>query len=463
METKEINFSSFKKIFFTGIGGAGMSAIALVLKGMGFDVAGSDIKESRYTNILKKEGIKIFVGHDAANINDYDAIVYSTAISQENEEIIQAKSKNKRLFTRSDALAWILNSSYGIAVAGTHGKTTTTSMIAIMLRGLEIDPTIIIGGELNELGTNARYGKGKYTIAEACESDGSFVKYKPFISVITNIEEDHMDHYQSFKKLEDGFINFIKNTNDDGKVLVNGDEIDLDLASFGLKAKVINYGTSEKNDIFAKDIELLSGSSKYTLVIKDKNKVFNYAVKLNVAGMHNIKNSLAALSCCYAIGLDILKCIEILKFFTGVKRRFEKRGEKNGAAIYDDYAHHPTEIKATIDAAAIDKSKRIISVFQPHRYTRLKSLYDKFNGCFDNCDILVLTEVYSSGERPIPGINTKMLLDNLLECGFLKRAVYIPKLSDIKTYLETLISQDDTILIMGAGDITRVSEELLKS
>ncbi len=463
MKEKENDFSVFKKIFFIGIGGAGMSAIALVLKGMGFDVAGSDIKESRYTNILKKEGIQIFIGHNSDNLQGYEAAVYSTAIPQSNVEIIEALKENKRLFTRSDVLAWILNSTYGIAVAGTHGKTTTTSMIAMILRGLEIDPTIIIGGELNELGTNARYGEGKYTIAEACESDGSFVKYKPFVSVITNIEEDHMDHYISFKNLEDSFVNFLKNTKEDGHILVNGDEASLDLSLIDLKAGIITYGISNKNDCFAQDIELLNGSSKFTMVIKDNNKVLKYPVRLNVAGLHNIKNSLAALTCCYVIGMDISRCVEMLKLFTGVKRRFEKRGELNGAVIYDDYAHHPTEVKATIDAAAIDKDKRIISVFQPHRYTRLKSLYDKFGGCFDNCHILILTEVYSSGESPIPGINTKMLLDKLLDDGFLKKVVYIPKVSDIKIYLEAVISENDTILVMGAGDITRVSEELLKS
>ncbi len=460
---KEIDFLNFKKIFFIGIGGAGMSAIALVLKGMGFDVAGSDIKESRYTNILKKEGIKIFIGHNSMNLKGYEAAVYSTAIPQSNVEIMQALKDNKKIFTRSDVLAWILNRSCGIAVAGTHGKTTTTSMIAMVLRGLEVDPTILIGGELNELGTNARYGEGKYTIAEACESDGSFVKYKPFVSVITNVEEDHMDHYLSFQNLADSFINFLKNTKEDGHILLNGDEAKLDLDLFALKAEVITYGISNKNDFYAQDIELLNGSSRYTLVIEHKGEISRYPVRLNVPGLHNIKNSIAALSCCYVIGMDISQCVEILKLFTGVKRRFEKRGEINGASIYDDYAHHPTEVKATIDAAAIDKNKRIISVFQPHRYTRLKSLYDKFSGCFDNCHILILTEVYSSGESPIPGINTKMLLDKLLDDGFLKKVVYIPKLSDIKTYLETIISKDDTILIMGAGDITRVSEELLKS
>jgi UDP-N-acetylmuramate--alanine ligase len=460
---KENDFFGSNNVFFIGIGGAGMSAIALVLKGMGIEVAGSDIKESRYTDILKKEDIRIFIGHKYNNIKGYDAVVYSTAIPHDNIELKTAKNEGKKLFTRSDVLAWVLNNSHGIAVAGTHGKTTTTSMIAMMLRGLQIDPTIIIGGELNELGTNARYGNGKFTIAEACESDGSFIKYKPFISVITNIEEDHMDHYLSFKKLEESFIHFIKNTKKEGYVLINGDEISLDIDSLDIQAKVITFGTSEKNDIFAKDIQLLNGNSQYVMAIREGEDITDFPVKLNVPGIHNIKNSLSALSCCYAAGMDVQRCIRLLEFFTGVKRRFEKRGEKNGALIYDDYAHHPTEVKATIDAAAIGNGKRIISVFQPHRYTRLKSLCDKFGECFDNSDILILTEVYGSGENPIPGVNSKMLLDKILDNGFKKKAVYIPKISDIKAYLETIIGENDIILVMGAGDVTRVSEDLLKS
>ena len=451
-----------KKCFLIGIGGAGMSAIAQVLHGMGFEVSGSDIKESRYTNVLKNEGIKILIGHSEKNIEGADIVVYSTAIPENNVEMRAAEEKKIPLLARSDILAWILNGRKGIAISGTHGKTTTTSMISLIFRGLGMDPIIMVGGELNELGSNARYGKGEYVVAEACESDGSFLKYEPFISVVTNIEGDHFDFYKNIEEIKQSFSKFIANTRSGGMVILNGDEEYLKNFFMSDDKKIIYYGINPENHIYAENIKFSNFTSSYTLVTGKEKKPRKIKVKLNVPGIHNIKNSLAAFAVCYGMDLDMEKASDILKFFTGVKRRFEKRGEKKGAIIFDDYAHHPSEVKATLEAATQEKNKRVIIVFQPHRYSRLANLKDKFNGCFDAGDVLIITDVYGSGEQPIPGITGKTLIDSLIDNGFKNKIIYIPKLQDVTEYLEINMKQNDMILLMGAGDITRVTDEILK-
>lgn len=460
MTSVETDLSIYKNFFFIGIGGAGMSAIALVLKEMGFNVSGSDIKESRYVNILRESGIEVFIGHNERNIEGCDVIIYSAAILSENIEIKAALKKKIAVLCRSDALAWILNKGLGIAVAGTHGKTTTTSMISLILNQMGMEPTIIIGGELNELGTNASFGSGSFVVAEACESDGSFLKYRPFISIVTNIEEDHMDYYGNYENLRKSFIKFMNNTKENGFLIVNGDEIILNSFTGLNCSNTFTFGLSNKNDLYAEDIILNDFQSSYMAVFKNSN--LRFKVKLNVPGIHNIKNSLAALSAAFIINIDIKNSIKVLESFTGVKRRFEKRGFRLGAEIIDDYAHHPTEIKATLEAAA-KFNKRIITVFQPHRYSRIKALYKKFQDCFTNTDVLILTDVYSAGEQPIAGITSKLLTDFILENGFINKIAYIPKLTDIKDYLDNVIKKDDLVLIMGAGDVTRVSDELVKS
>jgi len=462
MENRD-RLQQYKKFYLIGIGGAGMSAIAIVLNGMGYHVSGSDIKESRYTNLLKNEGMLVNIGHDRKNVEGWDAVIFSTAISKDNQELMAASENKIPIFSRGDILAWILNSKKGIAVTGTHGKTTTTSMISLILRGLELDPTIIIGGELNELGSNARFGSGDYIIAEACESDGTFLKYQSFAGVVTNIEEDHMDYWKDFELLKNSFYKFINNIKKGGLAVINGDEINLRDVLEHTEEKVIAFGTGSKNDLRAENIKLSNFASSYDLVFKSSGSLNKLAVKLNVPGHHNIKNSLAALSVCFGLGLDMKKAISILQYFTGVKRRFEKRGEKSGAAIFDDYAHHPTEVKATLESAALEKKERIITVFQPHRYTRLAILHDKFSQSFTCTDILVITDVFGSDEQPIPGVTGKLLVDSLIEEGFNKKIAYIPKLSDVKDYLDANIRKGDIVLLMGAGDITRVTDDLLKN
>ncbi len=493
IENEKINIlNGHHNFFLIGIGGAGMSAIALILKGLGAEVSGSDLKESRYTNILKDEDIQVYIGHNPKNIKNADAVVYSTAIDSSNVELIYASQRNIPIFTRGEVLSWIINSKKGIAVTGTHGKTTTTSMISLMLNKLDLDPIILIGGELNELGSNARFGRGDFVVAESCESDGTFLKYKPFIGVVTNIEDDHLDHWGNFEKLKLGFLDFLKNIKKNGFAVINGD--DKNLLSFLKEVKNINninnkedinnlsnlseyyeskigkktitFGLEKYNIVTAEEIKLSNFSSKYKLLIKnpkDNSIFYKNTVMLNVPGVHNIMNSLAALSVIYGLGLDLTKAIEILGYFTGTKRRFEKRGEKKGAVFFDDYAHHPTEVAATLKTAELEKkSGRIIVVFQPHRYTRLLNLHEKFSKSFDGCDVLIISDVFGSDEKPICGVTGKLLIDSLIENGFKNNLAYIPKISDIKDYLMDVIKPDDIVLIMGAGDITRVTEDVLK-
>ena len=463
MDNLNDNLEKSKRIFLIGIGGAGMSAIAQVLYGMGFEVSGSDIKESHYTNFLKNSGIEIFIGHSKENIKGADIVGYSSAIPDSNVELVAAREKKISVLARSDILAWILNKRKGIAIAGTHGKTTTTSMISLIFRGLGLDPIIMVGGELNELGSNARYGKGEYVIAEADESDGSFLKYSPFISVVTNIEGDHFDFYRDIDEIKNSFAKFISNTSPDGFVIMNGDEPLLRDISRLSNGEVVYYGINPENHIYAEDIKFANFTSSYTLVITGRDgKRKKLEIFLNVPGIHNVKNSLAALAVCCSLNFDMEKAAGILRYFTGVRRRFEKRGEKKGVLIFDDYAHHPSEVRATLEAAAKEKKNRIIVVFQPHRYSRLANLKDKFDGCFDESDILVVTDVYASGELPIPGITGKTLVDILLDNGFKGKLAYIPGLHEVTEYLELNMKQNDMILLMGAGDITRVTEELLK-
>ena len=370
------SLDKYRRFYLIGIGGAGMSAIANVLDGMGFYVTGSDLKRSRYTLLLEEKGINVNIGHKSKNISGIDAVIYSTAISPDNIELLSAKNKKLPVFTRGEILSWILNSNKGIAITGTHGKTTTTSMIALILRGLELDPTIMIGGELNELGTNARFGKGEYIVAEACESDGTFLLYRPYVGVITNIEEDHMDYWKDFSHLKDSFGHFINNIRDDGFAVINGDEPEPGFVEALAGKRVLTFGNEKHNDIYPEDIVLSNYSSSYNLVLSSAAKSFHreknpaavkkdqdkITVRLIVPGIHNIKNSLAALAVCHGLGLDLQKCVQILQYFTGAKRRFEKRGEKKGAIIFDDYAHHPTEVRVTLETALLEKKGNFIAI-----------------------------------------------------------------------------------------------------
>ncbi len=454
------SFDKYKDYFLVGIGGAGMSAIALVLKGMGFNVRGSDMKDSRYTAHLRREGIEVSLGHDRSNIKGADAVIHSTAIPADNPELTQARKENIPVYSRSDILSWIINMRKGIAIAGTHGKTTTTSMISMVFRELGLDPTIVVGGELNELGSNAINGSSQYVVAEACESDGSFLKYEPFMAIVTNIEEDHFDHYGSMEELRESFTKFISNIKNGGWLVINGDETDTADIPERDDLNILTFGLLENNDIYASGIKY-SGLGSTFMLNYGRKKI---KIILSVPGIHNIKNSLAAFAACAALGADLEKAAPILKGFTGVKRRFDRRGQIKGALVFDDYAHHPSEVSVTLEAASRSKKDgRVIAVFQPHRYSRLAHLNREFGKAFNDSDILVITDVYGAGEQPVPGINGKMLVDSIIDNDFKNKIAYIPRLTDIPGYIDSQLKQGDMLLLMGAGDITRVTDELLKN
>lgn len=457
----------YKRIHFIGIGGAGMSAIAKVLLETGYYVSGSDIKESRNTLSLKKQGASITIGHSPENLNSTDVVVVSSAIRENNSELKFAREKKVPVLKRAEMLSKISEGKVGIAVAGTHGKTTTTSLLSCMFEKNDLKPTFLIGGELNDIGSNAKYGTGNFFIAEADESDGSFLYLKPDIIIITNIEEDHLDYFKSLKNIESIFLKFVKLLPPGGRLVINGDhptnkkfieKIKSDPACRQIKC--VTYGFEDGNDYQAKNLSFDSFGSSFDVFAKKKK---GGRVSLKLPGCHNICNSLAAIAVGDLVGIKFLNMTGALSEFNGVKRRFQFIGKSSEVTVVDDYAHHPSEVKATLDAAKQGEWGRIICVFQPHRYSRTKFLAKDFGNSFDQADMVIITDIYGAGEMPEPGISGKLILDSILESCPRTNVVYLPKKTDIKDFLCKLVEERDLVLTMGAGDIHVVGEDFLSS
>ena len=461
MENTDDILKRNKRCFLIGIGGAGMSAIALVLHGMGFMVSGSDIKESRYTNVLKNEGIKIIIGHSKKNIEGADIVVYSAAIPDNNMEMETARGKGIPILARSDILAWILNSRNGIAISGTHGKTTTTSLICSLLHRGGKNPTMFIGGELNDIGGNSQLGKSEYVVAESDESDGSFLFLSPKISVLTSLEDDHLDYYGSEARLFGAFIQFLKRLKPGGTLIINKDNPGLDKvlkgSSLAASQKLITYGINSAAHLLAENIKLEQFGSSYEVNYKGRSMG---NINLPLPGKHNIYNSLASIGVGITLGIKWNEIKEALSLFKGTKRRFEVIGEKRGILVVDDYAHHPTEIRVTLKAAARLK-RRTVAIFQPHRYTRTKMLLSKFAHSFERADILLLTSIYAAGEAPLPGIDGKLLFEKVKEKRE-KQTYYFPTFKEIINFLRKESKEGDLILTLGAGDINKVGKLFLE-
>lgn len=461
MVKENFKLKKFKKIHFIGIGGAGMSAIAHVLIKMGYKVAGSDIKESRYTKDLQKNGATIYLGHQKENINDSDIVVYSSAVPKNNVEVEEAKKRKIPLIPRAKMLSMLGENKKTISVAGTHGKTTTTSMISFLFKEAKLEPTFVIGGELNDIGSNAGFGSGEYFIAEADESDGSFLFLKSYISVVTNIEADHLEFYKTIDNLKNYFFKFLNNTSLNGFRILCGDNMQI---SELIKEKNIKefytYGLKEENDIRAENIRFNSEGS--TFEVYYKGKYFGKG-SLKLPGVHNVVNVLCAVLTGIIAGIKDDDIFEILSSFKGVKRRFELRGCFNGISFVDDYAHHPTEVGATLQAANHGEWGRIVCIFQPHRFSRTKFLGSVFGKSFGYADLLIVTDVYGAGEEPIPGVTGKNILDAVLKENPYKKVVYLPRLDEISNYLIPQLKDGDLVLTMGAGDITMLSNDLLSS
>ena len=448
---------NIRKLHFVGIGGVGMSAIAEVMLDKGYEISGSDLSESEVVQKLRAKGAVIYKGHNAANVEGKDAIVLSSAIHQDNPELVQAKKLGLKIFHRSDILAFLLNAAKGIAVAGAHGKTTTSSMISVVLEHAGVDPTILIGGFVDYLNGNAKLGKSDYLVAEADESDGSFLKFYPHIAVVTNIEDDHMDHYGSMENIIKAFIQFVQNLDkENGLAVLCFDNENIRNIAPQLDRRYISYALEHEADYTAADIVADGPQTTFTVVYKGEKLG---AVTLNIPGRHNVLNALATIAVCHKLGLSIEAIAAGFAVFTGTKRRFQTKFRNDDVWIVDDYAHHPTEIQTTIKAARQTNPKRLVVAFQPHRYTRTQLLRKEFGSCFKGADVLILTDIYAASEEPIPGISGRTIVDEVkAQTGV--DAVYIEKLADIAPWLEQNRRKGDLIITMGAGNIYTVGETL---
>ena len=452
METKK-----FKNIHFIGIGGAGMSGLAYVLVQRGYEVTGSDLASGHMAGALKAAGAKIFIGHKASQIDEAEAVVVSTAIHPDNPELIAAKIKNIPVLHRSDVLAHILNQAKGIAIAGAHGKSTTSAMTAVVLTEAGVDPTVVIGGEVASLHGNSRNGHSDFVVAEADESDGSFLKFNPYIAVITNIENDHLDHYGTEENIYKAFKQFVDNIQPGGKAVLCMDNSTVRRLSIETDREFVTYGLDKQDDYYAEQIVYTVGGTTYDLYHKGK---FLTKVTLAVPGRHNVLNSLGAFAAARIINVPVEKIVQALAGFHGVKRRFETKGKVADVWLVDDYAHHPTEIAVTLKAAKQTGAKRVVCVFQPHRYTRTKILHQQFCQCFKDCDLLVLTHIFSAGEEPIPGVSSRELAD-AVHAATGQDVVYIEDFAKVEEYLQKIAAPGDIIMTMGAGDVYTIGEHVL--
>ncbi|MBI4744373.1 MAG: UDP-N-acetylmuramate--L-alanine ligase [Actinobacteria bacterium] len=438
-----------------------MSGIAHILLQMGCSVSGSDIKESRNTMRLASEGAVISIGHSPENINSAEIVVYSSAISPSNCELVAAKKRNIFIISRGEMLAKLASGKKSIAIGGTHGKTTTTSMVSLVFEYNKMDPTFLIGGELNDIGSNAKFGKSEYFIAEVDESDGSLLHMNSETAVITNIELDHLDYYKDYDNIENVFLEFANKVSLGGQVIVCGDFDNLRKIKERIKStgrEVKTYGLNIDNDIYASDIKLGSFGSMFNVYI---NNSLQGLIKLKVYGIHNAYNALAAVLVGMSYGIPFEKIASVLEQFTGVKRRFQYKGAVDSIDFIDDYAHHPTEVKMTLKGARTGSWKRIVAIFQPHRYSRTKYLYDDFGDAFNDSDLAIITDIYPAGENPIPGISGKLIVDSILKRNPRKQVVYLPKKNLIKDLLTGILKENDLVLTMGAGDISIVGDEVL--
>jgi UDP-N-acetylmuramate--alanine ligase len=452
------DLSGIRRMHLVGIGGAGMSGIARLLLTRGIEVSGSDLKDTSGLAALAEAGATVHVGHGADRLGDADALVMSTAIGPDNPEVAEARARKIPVLARAQVLAALMRERRGVAVAGTHGKTTTTSMIGVILESAGFDPTYVIGGDLNESGSNARSGKGEVFVAEADESDGSFLLLSPEIAVLTNIEEDHLDFFSGRDEIEAAFAAFCRRARD---VVANGDDPSTRRVLDATGVPAVTYGEAEGSDVRVEAIELDVEGGRCVLRFGDAA----VDVTLSLPGRHNLLNAAAAVTATRELGVEPKEAAAALSTFRGVRRRFEHRASAGGADFVDDYAHHPTELAATLAAARTrargDGSRRIVAVFQPHRYTRTARMWRELGRSLVEADVTVITDVYAAGEHPVPGITGKLVVDALAEAAPGKRVVYLPHRADLAGFLAREVRSGDLVLTLGAGDITMVGEETL--
>jgi UDP-N-acetylmuramate--alanine ligase len=446
-------------IHFVGIGGIGMSGIAELLLNLGYEVSGSDLKSSDITERLKSLGGKIFDGHAEKQIEGADVVVTSSAIGPDNLELLAARQTSVPVIPRAEMLAELMRLKYSVAIAGAHGKTSTTSMIAAVLGKGNLDPTVVIGGKLKSIGSNALLGQGDFIVAEADESDGSFLKMSPTIAVVTNIDMEHLDYYKDLNAIKAAFLNFIDRIPFYGLAVLCLDNEPIQELIPNIQKRYATYGMSSQADLQAENISMEGLKSRFTLLQHDKRLG---EIRLNLPGIHNVYNAMASI----AVGLELQIPFETIKAalqtLQGVQRRLEIKGEIKGITVVDDYGHHPTEIKTTLETAKQSwPNRRKVVVFQPHRYTRTKALFNEFTRTFYQSDILVVVPIYSAGEKKIDGIDSSLVCEGIRDHGH-KEVICEDSLQAAVTDLKKLLKPGDILLTLGAGDVWKVGEEILE-
>ncbi|HZM70339.1 MAG TPA: UDP-N-acetylmuramate--L-alanine ligase [Candidatus Cryosericum sp.] len=446
-----------RRIHFVGIGGSGMSGIAEVLINLEYEVTGSDLEENAAVQRLRALGGKVQRGHRAENVGDADVVVLSSAVKPDNPEALEARRRQIPVIPRAEMLAELMRLKYGIAIAGSHGKTTTTSMVATILSGAGLDPTIVIGGRLGILGSNAKLGRGDLLVAEADESDGSFLRLTPTLAVVTNIDAEHLDHYGSLGMLQQAFADFLNKVPFYGCGIVCVDEPRVRELLPSLSRRLVTYGFSETADLSATAVELQGFHASFEVRLQGRPLG---RVRLQSPGRHSVANALAAI----AVGLDLdvpfAAIAEHLGTFRGADRRFQLKGEAGGIMVIDDYGHHPVEILATLAAARNGWGRRTVVVFQPHRYSRVKALLQEFAGAFEGADVLAVTDIYPAGEAPIPGVTAEAVARAIKERGH-GDVTLVKELKDVPAWLAERAREGDMVITLGAGSVYKAGEQFL--
>jgi UDP-N-acetylmuramate--alanine ligase len=455
-------FEKYRGIHFVGIGGIGMSGIAEVLHNLGYEVTGSDLKDSETTRKLRDLGIKVYKGHRPDNIDDAHVLVISSAVSDDNPEVAAARERSIPIIPRAEMLAELARLKYGVLVAGAHGKTTTTSLISTILAHGGFDPTVVIGGRLKATGSNARLGQGEFLVAEADESDGSFLKLSPTIAVVTNIDREHMEFFRTMDALKMAFLSFMNKVPFYGVSVVCIENEHLQRLLPAIHRRYITYGFSREAQLYAENIRKGFMSVNFGAVYKGRN-IGDFS--LPAPGAHNVLNSLAAICVALILKMDTPVIQEALKEFSGIQRRLEFKGEAEGIRVYDDYGHHPSEITATLKAVKESlrirgREGRLIVLFQPHRYTRTKDLIDEFKVSFSDADILAVLDIYPAGEAPIGGVNSENLAERIQTAGH-RSVVYAKNKEDAVRHAVSGARKGDIILTLGAGNVWKLGEEIL--
>jgi UDP-N-acetylmuramate--alanine ligase len=448
-----------QRLHFIGIGGIGMSGIAEVLLNLGYEVTGSDLRDTPITQRLAAMGAKIFEGHAAGNVHGAKAVVVSSAIDRENPELLEARRQGLAIIPRGEMLAELMRLKFGIAVAGSHGKTTTTSMIATMLSHAGHDPTVVVGGRVGTMGgSNARMGKSQYLVVESDESDGSFLKLAPIIAIVTNIDREHLDHYSGIEEIRRAFCEFVNKVPFYGAAIVCLDDENVQQILPAINRKTVTYGTTAQADLVIAEANCGHHASTFHVVSRGKDLG---EFQVNVPGMHNVRNATAAVAACLELDAMPGDVAEGLKAFRGVDRRFQVKGEAGGVTVIDDYGHHPTEIKATLAAARLCRYPRIHAIFQPHRYTRTQALLEDFARAFHQADAVYVLDIYAASEKPIAGVSAEVLVGRMRDFGH-RCVAYSGTIDRAIEQVAAAVKPGDVVMTLGAGNVWQAGERLLE-